>query len=119
MDQLWQAVMQDTLPVLAVLTKGVTAAVVVGGLADATVKYLLAPVLASDSVPISPLTHVGERMAILVLSQGAVVAAHGLDIWTYGTGPKGYGAAVLFGFLGGGLAPKVREMAAAKFGAKP
>lgn len=118
MDSVMQAILNDALPVLSVFVKGVVAALVVGGLAQLTVEYVLAPAAASGLTPnfVTPLSSgVPRRLATLFLAQGAVVACHGLDIWTYGTGPKGYGAAVLFGFLSGGLAPAVHDQLKSQF----
>lgn len=128
MEQIIQAIVADTLPVLGVLVKGVVAALVVGGLAQMTVKMVLSPVAASEKTPdfLTPLASgMPERLVTLFIAQLAVVAAHACDVWSYGSGPKGYASALLFGFLGGGLMPagiewvKARKAAIVPPGGQP
>ena len=108
MDSIIQAITNAAIPVLTVLVKGIVAAIVVGGMAQLSVERLIAPFAASDKTPawLTPLSsEAAKRTLMMVGSQAAVVAAHWSDVWTFGAGPKGWGAAVLFGFLGGGLTP--------------
>lgn len=110
MDEIWQAVLREIIPVVVIVAKGVAAAAVVGALAQLSVERLLAPVALNTPVlPTSWGGEVGKRLAVLFAAQGAVVAAHGLDIYTFGSGPKGYGAALFFGFLGGAVTPAVHN----------
>lgn len=122
MDSIWQAILTEAIPVITVFVKGLVAAVVVGSLAQITVEYLLAPAAASDLTPgfVTPLSAgFPRRLATLFLAQAAVVACHGLDIWTYGSGPKGWGAAAFFGFLAGGVAPGVHDKIRSRLAGKP
>jgi hypothetical protein len=123
MDAVWQAILNDALPVLSVFVKGIVAAVVVGGLAQLTVEYLIGPAAASDETPgwVTFLSQgAPKRMATLLIAQGCCLAAHGFDVWSFGDGERGWGAAWLFGFLGGGLMPWVHDQIRSRIsGAKP
>lgn len=95
--EIWTAAIE----VAKVLAKGSLTAGTVTALAWFTCEWIL--------FPLRTLSEAAKRQATLAVGMALVFLAHGTDLVSFGSGPKGWGIALFFGFVGGGLAPALHD----------
>lgn len=94
---LWNEVWTAAVEVAKVLAKGSLTAGVVTALAWLTCEWVLFPLRGTSEL--------FKRQVTLLVGMAMVFLSHWSGIVDFGPGPRGWGAAVFFGFVGGGLAP--------------
>ncbi len=102
-SQIWTAAVQ----VASLLAKGTISAGAVTALSWFTCEWVLFPFRKTSEMT--------KRHITLAAGMAMVFLAHWTGRVDFGPGPKGWGAAMFFGFLGGGLAPMLHAKMKERF----
>lgn len=103
----WNEIWSGAVEVAKVLAKGMLTAGVVTALSWTTMEWVL--------FPLRKMPEMAKRQATLLVGMLMVFLAHWAGLVDFGPGPRGWGAAVFFGFLGGGLAPMLHSRIRERF----
>jgi hypothetical protein len=93
----WNEIWSAAVTTAQVLAKGSLVSAVVTALSWMTCEWVLFPLRGTSEL--------FKRQVTLLVGMLMVFLAHWSGLVDFGPGPRGWGAAVFFGFVGGGLAP--------------
>jgi len=91
-----------------IFIRGIITATVVMALAWGTIEWLFSPLKITKS-------EIAKIYAAFILGLVALFCVHWLDVVSFGGGPRGWALAMLFGFLGGGMAPFFHKLVVSRF----
>lgn len=104
-----QEVVNAGVEVAKLLAKGLLSSAALAALSWGTIEWLLPAFVGvrAEKCPTCGRSGTEGTKRAIAFAMGFVVTflAHGADVVSFGAGPRGWMAAALFAFLGGGLAP--------------